>query len=185
MSDERVLQQIREEVEYLCAKRLRVRMISPRVVIIHWSYATEKQCRPGETIESAYLAFPAAWIRVGLSPTALIIADCLVRYRRSSLTASRMEHLFRADPFYRRLGANALGSTQEVLAPKRSSIKVYIDRMRAQFAKALLAGGSDSCAQTLLASDRTDSNVVTYRFTVATEICHENPGYGIENEGVV
>lgn len=176
MNDNEPLARIAEEVEYLLARRRwRVRE-RPRLVVVHGHHRSGTICLPGESIEGALLLYPAQQmpVPVRLSLAGLMLCDCMVRFHHTLLSIGRMERILKFDPFYRRLGANSYGQTENAPKFTRSSLRVYVARLREQIAKAMREGGSSISAGDALVSERTDSNVVVHRLNLPVEIFHQN-----------
>ena len=176
MSDNNSLKRIVEEIEYLCAKRMQGMEKHPRFVVVHGHHQPGTLCLQGETVERAYLVFQAREIPLRLSPTGLVIADCLARHRRNLMSAAQIERIFLSDSFYLRLGANALRGARTPIKPRRATVKVYIQRLRAQLAEALKEAGLNVPGDQMLLSETTDSNVVVYRLAsqIQIEIVHQD-----------
>lgn len=172
MRDREELRRIVEELDYLMAKRRQRAGECPRFVVIHGHHQPGTDCLHSETVEKASLLFGSKEIPLHLSPTGLLIVDCLSRFRRTPLSTAHIERILASDPFYLRHGANALGGSRPVARPKRASIKVYIQRIRLQIGKAIAAAGIDTKAETILTSETTDSNVVVYGLSVSVAVRH-------------
>jgi hypothetical protein len=65
-----------------------------------------------------------------------------------------------------------VNSTKAAVRPRRSSIKVYIRRIRVQIGKVLQEAGTIVRPEAILVSDTTDSNVVVYRLDASVEFRH-------------
>lgn len=162
-----------EEIEYLLAKR-KLRIVErPRFVVVHGYHRPETTCLHGETVEQVLLAFHAKKIPLRLSPTGLLISDCLARYRYTPLSAAHMARILSSDPFYVHLGSNAAKGTSAAIKPKRTSVKVYIQRLRTQLAKGFKEAGLNLPPEKILVSETTDSNVVVYRLNASVEFIHQ------------
>ena len=172
------IRRIVEEIEYLLAKRKLRAMERPRFLVVHGHHQPETTCLHGETVEQVLLAFRARKIPLRLSPTGLLIADCLARYRHIPLSAAHMARIFSSDPFYVHLGANAVKGASAAIKPKRTSVKVYIQRLRTQLAKVLKEAGLNLLPEKVLVSETTDSNVVVYRLNAQVEIVHQAAPHG-------
>jgi hypothetical protein len=172
MSDKKELRPIVEEIDYLLAERKQRAMECPRIVVVHGHHQPETDCLPGETVEQVSLVFASREFQLHLSPTGLLILDCLSRHRRTPLSAAHIERILSSDKFYLRHGANALNGNNAVVRPRRVTIKVYIQRIRVQFGKAIRKAGFSGTAEKLLVSEATDSNVVMYGLRVSVAFKH-------------
>lgn len=163
-----------EEIDYLLAERRQKAVEHPRLVVDHGYHQPETDCLPGETVEQAYLAIGTKELPLHLSPTGLLIIDCISRHRWTPLSAAQIERILLSDPFYLRHGANALSGNGAAIRPKRASIRVYIQRIRVQLGEALGEAGMNMKPERILASETTDSNVVVYRLNAKVEIVHRS-----------
>lgn len=162
-------------VDYLIAKR-QSSFVPPRLVIVHGYRRPGTVCLPGESIESAHLQYspPDMVVPVRLSLAGLIVCDCMVRFHHTLLSTRHMERIVTSDPFYRHLGANSFERIKNVPKFTRTSLRVYVARMREQIAKAMKEGGSLLSAEDALASETTDSNVVVHRLNLPVDIIHRD-----------
>ena len=166
------LMNVVEEVEYLLAKRRQSALEQLHLVIVHGHHRPGTKCMPGETVEQTILATPSEEYQLNLSPTGLLIVDCIARYHRTPLSASRIERLLSSEPFFLRHSANDVSNQRTVVRPRYDSIKVYIGRFRGQIANAPARAWLNSNPYRILAPESTDSNVVVYRLNVRVEIIH-------------
>ncbi len=162
-------------VDYLIAKR-RLSFVPPRLVIVHGHRQPGTLCLPGESIEGAYLLFAASEvdIPIRLSISGLILCDCMVRFHRTPLSIERMERILTADPFYRNLGANTFERIERMSKFTRTSLKIFVARLREQIAKAMREGGSLLSAEAVLVSEATDSNVLVHRINLPVAVIHRD-----------
>ena len=165
---------IREEVDYLCAKRGEQRFMQPCIVTVHGYRAPGTNCAPGESVEGAHIEFSGRSQPLGLSPSGLLILDCLARYQPSPLTARRMEDIFCSDPFYRYLGRNGARGVKEQHLPTRTTIKVYMKRLGRQIEGALRELGISRFLDDIVIAEPTDSNIVAYRASIPLKVRHNN-----------
>jgi len=166
------LQPIIEEVDYLLAERRQLAADGPHFIVTHGYHRHGTLCLRGETVEQVCLAYRCREFPLHLSPTGLLIVDCLCRYRRTSLTAARIAEILASDPFYMHHGANAHKRNGKVPQPSRASIKVHVQRIREQMAKAFKEAGLNIALNRVLISDMTDSNIVVYRLKAGLELRH-------------
>ena len=130
-------------VDYLIAKR-QSSFVPPRLVIVHGHRRPGTVCLPGESIDGAHLQYSTSdmVVPVRLSLAGLVVCDCMVRFHRTLLSIGRMERIVTSDPFYSQLGANSFERIKDVPRFTRTSLRVYVARMRKQIAKAMREGGS-------------------------------------------
>src|ERR1035438_558536 len=100
MSDREKRRPIVEEIDYRLSERRQRAVERPRLVVFHGHHQPETDCLYGETVEQAYLAYGAQEIPLRLSPTGLLIIDCLSRHRLTPLSAKQIERILSSDPFY-------------------------------------------------------------------------------------
>lgn len=172
MSDREEFRPIVWEIDYLLAKRSQKTMERPRLVVIHGHHQPETVCLHGETVKQAFLVFDRKEYSLCLSPTGLLILDCLARHCPVPLTAMQIKDILSTDPFYLRHGANTLGGGRAVVRANRASIKVCIQRIRVQLRKTLMDAGLALESSRILISEATDNNIVAYRLGVIPEFRH-------------
>jgi hypothetical protein len=174
MNGNEPLFRVAEEVEYLLARRRLRAQEHPRLVVVHGHHRPGTICLAGESIEEVHLSYPEREIPipVRLSLSGLMLCDCMIRFRHTSLSIARMDRILTADPFYRRLGANSFERIEEPPTLARAALRVYIARLREQIAKALKEGGSVLAAENVLLSEKTDSNVAVYRINLPVQVVH-------------
>lgn len=166
------LRPVIEEVEYLLAERRLLAAEGPHFIVTHGNHEHGTLCMPGETLEQVSMVCCWDEFPLHLSPAGLLIVDCLARYRRVSLTASRIARILASDPFYVQHGVNADGGGRKLVRPNRSSIKVHIQRIREQITKAFTETGITLDPYRILISETTDSNIVAYRLKASVEFRH-------------
>lgn len=173
MSDNESIRRVVEEVEYLRAKRAQSGMARPHLVVVHGCREPGTLCRCGESIEHAMLVIGSRTFEVALSPSGLVTLDILIRKRPTPLTAAQIERISLSDPFYLRLGANALGTQRKLIRLGRRSIKVFIQRFRQQLDNILREAGFSIRAEDMLISEGTElKNVTAYRLTIPCTVVH-------------
>jgi hypothetical protein len=167
------IREVVAEIEYLRAKRAQVSSASPRLIVVHGEHQPLTKCMPGETVEQVSLAVRSNVISLQLSPTGLVIADIFARKKPMVLCATHIERSLASDPFYMRLGANAVSVPRPTIRLTRKTIKVYIQRLRQQLGKALREAGLAMLPEEVLVSESTDlSNVTAYRLAIPCEFVH-------------
>ena len=162
MNNSRNLAHIVEEIDYLRAERGMLLNQGPQFLVLHGFHKPGSVCLPGETVERAFLLRDGKRYPVDLSPSGLIVFDCLCKHRLKPLTATRIAALLSSDPFYVRYGANLGPNRPPVIIPGRSSIKVYLQRIREQMAKVFLLAGVEIDPSTVLSKESTEKNSVFF-----------------------
>lgn len=172
MRNNEQLKPIVEEIDYLLAERRQLATDGPHFMVTHGHHVPGTLCLRGETVERVCLVHRCHAFPLHLSPTGLLIVDCLCRYHVSSLSATRIEEILTSNPFYIHHGANALRKNKNRIQPNRASIKVYIQRVREQMEKVFREAGLNLAPDRVLISATTDSNVVVYRLRASVELIH-------------
>jgi hypothetical protein len=168
------LRPIIEELDYLLAERRQLAAEGPHFIVTHGFHNPGTLCLHGETVERACLMYRWQEFPLHVSPTGLLIVDLLCRYRRTLLTAARVEQIMLTDPFYTRHGANGHGVCGNVALPHRTSIRVHIRRIREQMAKTFIEARLNLDPVKVLIAETTDSNIVVYRLKASVEFMHRS-----------
>jgi hypothetical protein len=166
------LKPIIAEVEFLLAERRQLAAEGPHLIVTHGNHEYGFHCTRGETLQQVSFSYRWRESPLYLSPTGLLIFDCVCRYRQTPLTARRIEHILTSDPFYVNLGANAHFFKQKRVRPDHVAISVHMERIREQIAKAAGEVGFTVDPKRILVSERTESNIVLYRLKATVEIRH-------------
>ncbi len=172
MRTDDALRPIISEVEFLLAERRQFASEGPHFIVTHGNHKLGSLCAPGETVEQVSMRHRWNEFPLHLSPTGLLIVDCLCRHRQVSLTAPRIAHILASNPFYVHHGANTRGGMKKRIHPESVSIRVHIQRMREQIAKAAVEAGFALDPIRVLISERTDSNTAVYRLKASVEVRH-------------
>ncbi|HEY5214950.1 MAG TPA: hypothetical protein VIJ38_18215 [Acidobacteriaceae bacterium] len=172
MRTDEALRPIITEVEFLLAERRQLAAEGPHFIVTHGNHRSGLLCTSGETVEQVSMGYRWNEFPLYLSPTGLLIFDCLCRHRQISLTARRIAQILASDLFYVHNGANAHGGRRKLIHPDRVSIKVHIQRIREQIAKAAVEAGLALDPSRILISEMTDSNTVVYRLKASVEFRH-------------
>jgi hypothetical protein len=140
------------------------------VRLVHRFHEIGTECRAGEEVWAAYLAFRGRENLLRL-PLALRLAlDYLARTRHVPQSAAQIAAGLRRLPFYRKHGSNSGIISRRKFS--RSSIKEYVKRLRTAFA---IAGRECSIAldgHKILASRVTVGNQVLYQLCSRVEWLH-------------
>ena len=163
--------QLVEEVDFRLAHRRDLRERGVHLIVTHSCHIPGTLCAPGERIEDIALAGQPESFSLGLSPTSLLLMDCLCRYRRP-LTAQRIEQIMTTHPFYVQYAANGRARDQPAARPDRKTIRVYVPRIWSQMEKAFRCFGLSFNPEQILLVEDTDSNLLMYRLRATFEVLH-------------
>jgi hypothetical protein len=172
MRNVEALKPVIAEVEFLLAERRQLAAAGSHFILTHGNHEHGFHCTRGETLQQVSLSYRWRESPLHLSPTGLLIFDCVCRYRQTPLTARRIEQILTSDPFYVNLRANAHLGKQKRVRPDHVSISVHMERIREQIAKAAGEMGFTVDPNRILISERTDSNIIVYRLKATVEIRH-------------
>jgi hypothetical protein len=166
-----------EEVEFLAAERRQLATTGQSYEIWHRYHMPWAPCIPGEEVSAVLLVAHGREFCLPLSLTLRLVFDFLAKHSRLPQSAAQITAGMKADPFYYRHGANASAQVRLTRKISRSSIKVYIERLRA----ALLQAFHDAQIQvdpcSVLVSQQTSSNEVGYQLRAHFEWVHiDHPG---------
>lgn len=161
MADEFVL--ILQEIDFAIEERSALRASGPNFTILHrFRVPGTVGCAPGEEVALISIVHRSRNIPLPLSLGLRIFFDHLAR-RRLAQSAAQIEASIRNDPFYVCHGANANTRHKQTRGVSRSSVKTYVARLREALARAFRVAGIAVDPCTILVSEETVSNSVTYR----------------------
>lgn len=158
-----------DEIDYLRAERSMLIRQGPHFLVIHGLHEPETECLPGEMVEEVWLLADCKRYPVSLSPVGLVVMDCFCRNRNKPLSVGRLSNILTTDPFYTRYGANS-PRRQSLVMPARSSIKVYVQRIREQIAMAFQKARLPIDPGSVLSAEPTDSNSVAYKLRASVTL---------------
>jgi hypothetical protein len=161
-----------EEVDFLVAELKERATVGPHIKIVHKYRQPGSDCAPGEEIAVAYVVHRARESFIRLSCPLLSVFDYLAHHTRLPQTAPQIVSGLRADPFYQKQGANAYTRGQLTRKIGRSSIKVYIQRLRAALGQAFRDAHLQLDPYKVLVSEDTSSNMAGYRLRATFEWIH-------------
>jgi len=172
MSKSAKFAQLIQEVHVALAERRDLRQRGIHLIITHArvDHVPGTACSAGEMIGDVAIGGVLGPVSLGLSDTSKLLIDCFCRYRMP-LTALRIEQIMNSDPFYFHYAANRIGRTHVAL-PDRSSVRVYVWRIREQMEKVLRELGLRFDAQRILVSEATETNTLVYRLKATVEFLH-------------
>lgn len=178
MSNSASFAQLVQEVDVALAERRDLRQRGIHMIVSHLRHIPGTACSAGEMIGDISIGGFLEPVSLGFSETSLILMDCFCRYRMP-LTALRIEEIMNSDPFYAHYAANRIGRNCVVL-PDRSSIRMYVWRIRKQMEKVFQDVGLRFDPQQILISEMTETNTLVYRLRATVEFLHVN---GAERKG--
>jgi hypothetical protein len=145
--------------------------------IWHRFRAPGTECAPGEEVTACSLLERQRYFHLPLSLALRLVFDFLARHRHVPLGASQIAASFRADPFYRKHGCNALNSGALIRRVSISSVRVYIERIRRAMELSFREANLRIDARDVLVSQETVTNEVGYRLRGTFEWVHtDHPG---------
>jgi hypothetical protein len=169
--------EVDEHVDLLLLELRTLRAEGPHLQIIHRFRHPGSECAPGEEIVAVHLLNRAKEFLVPLSCTLLLMFDYLANHAHLPQSAAQITAGMKADPFYHRHGANAATHVRLTRKINRSSIKVYIERLRTALMQAFRNARIQIDPFSVLVSEQTLSNEVGYRLRAHFEWIHiDHPG---------
>jgi hypothetical protein len=145
--------------------------------IWHRFRAPGTECAAGEEVAAVSILPRQGEFHVPLSLTLRLVFDFLARHRHVPLGASQIAASFRVDPFYRQHGRNALNCGTLIRRVSKSSVRVYIERIRRALALSFREANLRVEPQDVLLSQETVTNEVGYRLRGTFEWLHtDHPG---------
>lgn len=171
MNDSETFRELIETLEFTIAEQRHLRARGVHLIITHLYHLPGTRCTPGEMVGNIEVGGMAEPISLGLSPRAMLILDCLYRYRMP-LTAQRIEGILNAGPFYVNQGAN--GGVSMALKFDQRSIRVYVERIQERLVPVLGTRKLPINAREVLKCTPTESNQVAYSLHATVECLHVN-----------
>lgn len=165
-------QDIIENVNLLLAELKRLRAHGLTFLILHRFRDPGAICTPGEEIVGVFLMHRGRQYLVPLSCSLLLLFDYLAHHSHLPQTTSQIFAGMKADPFYRKHGANVTAHGRLTRKMSRSSLREYIKRIRMALRITLRDTGLNLSPFRVLASERTSSNQAGYRLRANCEWIH-------------
>lgn len=136
MSDWLRLDPLLEVVDLALTERREREAKGPCLAILHryWNAATI--CAPGEEIASVSLLSRQRSCQLRVSHRGRVMLDLLARNQHLGLTAEQIASLTRSERFYTFHGCNGSREGMLTCAISRSAVRVYVDRLRKEIARA-------------------------------------------------
>lgn len=158
MSDSYRFAPILEEIEFLIAENKQLVNIGPHLRIHERFHDIGLVCLVRRSRE-----FP-----LRLSPTSRVLVDYLARNRHRLQTAREIEAGIKSNEIYAKFGTYSKGSTR--IGPvHRTTVKVYIPRIREAFGRALREAKLKDNPKDILLTERSETNQVLYRLRCTVE----------------
>lgn len=167
MSTRDSLTPILDKVGLLVAERRHLRSVGPQFRIVHrFRMPGSTGCLIGEEILGVFLVYRGREYCLRLSLALRILFDYLARHPRFAQSARQIEVGIRADDFYKNHAKNANGGSALTRRITRSTIRVYMERLRQALAFA--------CQEAGVIID--PSRVLIVRETVGNEVGYQIKG---------
>jgi hypothetical protein len=147
---------------------------SPQFLIVHrfWRGA-EGDCLPGEEVAAILAQYNGCMRQLRLSLALRLLFDHLGRHRWIGQNAAQIEASMRASAFYVRHAANSNTSKKLTRRMNRSTIKVYVARIREALQLAFDEVGIRVQPTDILVSERSvGGGEVTYRLRAKVRWVH-------------
>jgi hypothetical protein len=163
------------EVDVAIAERRHLRARGIHLLITHLYRLPGTMCAPGEMVGDIALGGVLDPSSLCLSPRAMLIIDCLYRYR-IPLTAQRIAHILNTDPFYANQGANGSGGASLAFWFDQRAIRVYMDRIQERMATLFSQFRLSIDPYQVLKCVPTESNQTVYALHATVECRHVDLG---------
>jgi hypothetical protein len=170
MNDEFV--DVAENVELLLFELRTLRAGRSRFCITHRFKVPGVDCAPGEEVAAVNLMCRGKEFPLRLGEALILLFDYLARHSHLAQTASQIVAGMRVDPFYQRHATNAVPHAPQSRKISRSSMKVYIERLRAALGRTFREAQIPLDPYAVLVSEETSSNQVGYRIKATFEWLH-------------
>jgi hypothetical protein len=151
-----------------------LRQNGPLFAIVHRFRIPGTECLPGEEVAAIYVVHRGREHLIPLSLTLRLMFDYMAKHSRVPQSASQIQACFRADPFYRRHGANSGNCAALRRQIARSGIKVYVERIRKALAATFRDANLTLDPHTILISQKTVTNEVGYCLKGSFQWVHVN-----------
>jgi len=176
MNDDSI--EVIEQVDLLLLELRTLRSEGPHLRVIHRFRHPGSECGPGEEIVAIHLVHRAREFLVPLSCSLLLVFDYLAHHSHFPQSAAQITAGMKADPFYYKHGANAATHVRLTRKISRSSVKVYIERLRTALLQAFRNAQIQIDPFSVLVSEETSSNETGYRLRARFEWIHiDHPGH--------
>jgi hypothetical protein len=157
------LMTIIDEVDVLVAEIRELRAEGPHFRILHRLHEPGSNCAPGEEVAGIYLVYRSREYILRLPLALRLLFDFLARHTHLPQSATQIEAGIRADRFYTQHAAAVMGNKKFTRSISRSSVRVYIERLRSALEDAFLEAGLLMDAHAVVVAEETVMNAVGYR----------------------
>lgn len=171
MSSNGRFRELVEAIDVTIAGRRHLRARGVHLVIKHLYHLRGTQCAQGEMVGDIMLGGLVSPLSLGLSPRAMLIIDCLYRYRMP-LTAARLAQILNTDPFYVNQGANGNDGIAVALDFDQRLIRVYVDRILNRMAAVCCEYRVSIDPRQVIKCTPTESNLTAYSLHATVECVH-------------
>jgi hypothetical protein len=161
-----------EEIELILAEAAQLMESGPKFRVVHRFQQPGTDCRPGEEIASIWLIHRSREYPLRFPLALRLLFDYLARHRWLAQTASQIEAGIRRDAFSLRHGANVRTSREQTRRIHHSTVKEYVKRIRQGLQQAFAEAGLDFDPRSVLMSEKTMGNEVTYRLKASVTWLH-------------
>lgn len=160
-----------EAVDCAIAEQRHLRTRGVHLIISHLYHLPGTNCAPGEIVGDIALGGIPVPLSFSLSPRAMLIMDCLCRYR-TPLTAQRMAQFLNTDSFYLNQGANGDGGVPLALWFDQRAIRVYMERIQERMAAVFRQFALPIDPRQVIKCTPTESNQTAYSLYATVECVH-------------
>lgn len=158
--------------DLLFAELAALRSNGPHFRIVHRFHKPGTDCAPGEEVFAVCLVHRGREYHLRLSLALRIMFDYLARHSCLPQSARQIEAGVRATRFYSEHASNATGRAPFTRTIPRSSVRVYIQRLRSAIEDAFREAGLLMDAHAVLLSQETVMNETGYRLKASFEWTH-------------
>jgi hypothetical protein len=160
-----------EEIDFALAEMAALKAAGPHLKILHRWHEAGTDCAPGEETALIWFVYRAREFVVPLPLAERLLVDYWAHCRLPQ-TASQIEAGFRADPYCSRHGANARTLRKQTRNIGRTSVRVYVERIREALQIAFTEAGVNLDPYQVLASKRTTGNQILYQLKAYVDWIH-------------
>jgi hypothetical protein len=160
-----------DAVDLLFAETRHLRSQGVCFRIVHRLRRMGTICAPGEEVAAIFLMHHGREYRLRIPLSLRLLFDFLA-HSRFPQSASQIEIGMRTSQFYIQHGANGLNGKSLTRSFAKSSIRVYVQRLRRALSWSLREAGLQLDVERILVSQATVSNETGYRIIGVTDWVH-------------